>query len=178
MNQRSNSKTSLFLMELIVAVFFFSLSAAVCVRLFVDAHLLAQKTVNLNNALTWSQSLAESFTGEKGNLEKIGKLYPSAFVTEKSLILFFDKDWKIISDDLSSASYEAILNVETKAASEVYSDVTDYDVPLIGNAIVGNITVVDVKDIAENITEFPEDDSMTILQNSVDVYIGKEAADE
>lgn len=177
MNQRSNSKTSLFLMELIVAIFFFSLSAAICVRLFVNAHILAEKTVNLNNALTWSQSLAESFTGKNGQIEEIGALYPSAFITEDSLILFFDKDWKVISSDISSASFEAILITETKKASEVYADVNDYDTNIIGNAIVGQITVIDVKNLDGNYSE-SADDSKTILQNSVDVYIGKEGDDD
>ena len=165
-------------MELIVAIFFFSLSAAVCVRLFVNAHVLAEKTVDLNNALTWSQSIAESFTGKNGQIREIGKLYPSAFITENKMILYFDEDWQIISDDLTNASYEAILVTETKKASEVYSDITDYGTTFIGNAIVGKISIIDVKDLSENITEFPEDDSMTILSNSIDVYIGKEVSDE
>ncbi len=177
MNQRSNSKTSLFLMELIVAIFFFSISATICVRLFVNAHTLAEKTVNLNNALTWSQSLAESFTGTNGQIEEIGALYPSAFITENSLILFFDKDWKVISTDISSAYFEAILITETKKASEVYADVNDYNTELIGNAIVGQITVVDVKDLDGNYSE-STDDSRIILKNSVDVYIGREGSDE
>ncbi len=55
----SNSKASLFLMELIMSILFFSLSAAVCVQLFVKSHALSQQSLKLNYAVIASESLAE-----------------------------------------------------------------------------------------------------------------------
>ncbi len=55
------SRSSLFLMELIVVIFFFSLTAAVCLQIFVKAHTLGEKTKNLNNAVLLAQNTGELF---------------------------------------------------------------------------------------------------------------------
>ena len=81
----NNSRTSLFLMELIIAVFFFSLAAAVSIRLFVGAHKLTEKSTALSNATIWSQNLAEAFYESNGDVSKIAELYPYAYVTEDGI---------------------------------------------------------------------------------------------
>ena len=48
---RKNSSSSLFLMELIIAILFFSLASTVCIQLFVKAHLLTEKSVNINQSI-------------------------------------------------------------------------------------------------------------------------------
>jgi hypothetical protein len=183
MNQRSSSKMSLFLMELIVAIMFFSLSAAVCVRLFSSAHIMADSTENLSNAIIWSQNLSETFVGSKGDLSAIAELYPSGYVTydpadhslrDGSIILFFNEDWELTNDDLSEASYEAIMTTSTENASDVYADVTDYNVALEGTAAVGVIAVLDLRGAEDVLSEIPESNEKVILKNNVDTFIGKE----
>ena len=44
-------RSSLFLLELIIAILFFSLTSAVCVQIFVRAHLISRQTQELNTAL-------------------------------------------------------------------------------------------------------------------------------
>lgn len=61
MNTRNSSKSGLFLMELILGIMFFSVAAAICVKLFVSSHQLSEKSIYLNYAVTFSQSIAESF---------------------------------------------------------------------------------------------------------------------
>ena len=177
-NMRS-SKLSLFLMELIVAIMFFSLSAAVCIRLFAAAHVLAEKTGNLESAIMWSQNLSEAFTAKKGDLEKIAALYPDSYIASDSddagsLIIIFDKDWEPTDRDLADASYEVILSAATKDASEVYSDITDYDVELAGKAVTGEIAIIDLRGGKEVLSVIPEDKDKIFYSNSIDVYIGKE----
>ena len=41
-------RSSLFLLELIIAILFFSLTSAVCVQIFVRAHLISRQTQELN----------------------------------------------------------------------------------------------------------------------------------
>ncbi|MCR5117669.1 MAG: hypothetical protein K6A97_09205 [Lachnospiraceae bacterium] len=55
------SKTALFLMEMIVIMFFFSLTAAVCIRVFVKAHLVGRDTKELNNAVLIAENAGELF---------------------------------------------------------------------------------------------------------------------
>ncbi len=168
-------------MELIVAIMFFSLAAAVCVRLFTSAHLMAEGTENLSNAVMWSQNLSEVFEGNHGDIDDIAVLYPEAYVTKEKntegdgiLILFFDSNWNLTKKDLAEASYEGILDINTLSASEVYSDVTDYGVDLVGNAAVGEIAIMDLRGAKDVFSEIPDSSEKIILQNKVDVYLGKE----
>ena len=184
MDQRSNSRLSLFLMELIVAIMFFSLSAAVCVRLFASAHILADNTENLSNATIWSQNLAESFAGHKGNLKEIGALYSDGVVTynpndpsqkDGSIVLFFNEKWEPLGS-LSGSSYVAFMITHTEDAKDVYSDVTDYNVNLVGKASVGEIYVLDIRTLDES--EYENTNPLfyenTIMKLVVDTYLGKE----
>jgi hypothetical protein len=170
-------------MELIIAIMFFSLSAAVCVRLFTSAHFMAEGAENMSSATIWSQNLAEAFTGTNGDLTEMEKLYPGAYVSHtpddpsmKSgyIILFFNEKWERI-DSLSDAAYFASINISVKEASEVYSDVTDYNVPLIGKAAIGYIAVLDVRSIEGDYLPENVDPNLAILNFNVDTYLGKEA---
>jgi len=48
-------------MELIIVIFFFSLTAAVCLRLFVKSHVLGRDTRELNDAILWAENTRELF---------------------------------------------------------------------------------------------------------------------
>lgn len=61
------SKSSLFLMELIISICFFALASAVCIRLFVQAHFLSRDTITLNRAVSECQNLAEIYCGCDGS---------------------------------------------------------------------------------------------------------------
>ena len=182
MDQHSHSKLSLFLMELIMAIMFFSLAAAVCVRLFVGAHSMSEQTKDLNNATIWCQNLAEAFTGQNGDLVRIGELFPGSYIAssadgdgcEGTLILFFDKDWERFSEVPSGAYYEAILEIKKSDADDVYSDVNTYGVSLEGKAAMGKIAVIYSGADTEIIPSIPEDEKIIILSDAVDVYLGKE----
>ena len=182
MDQRSNSRLSLFLMELIVAIMFFSLSAAVCVRLFASAHLMAETTENLSNATIWTQNLAEAFEGKKGRLLDMAELYPDALInystsdpsmSDGGLALLFNDKWEHVNA-LSEASYVASIKIATKDASEVYSDVTDYGTALVGKAALGTITVLDIRGLESPSPEDSIDEKRIILSVDVDTYLGKE----
>ena len=58
-------------MELILAILFFSLAAAVCVQMFVGGHILSDNSVELNHAVVWCETMAETFYSCDGDLEKI-----------------------------------------------------------------------------------------------------------
>lgn len=57
------SKSSLFLMELIIAILFFAMASAVCIQLFVKSHLLGNTTAEENHALLLCQNLSEIYLG-------------------------------------------------------------------------------------------------------------------
>lgn len=73
-NRYTPSKTGLFLMELILAILFFSLSAAFCVELFVQSHAINNNSIELNHSILLSQNMAEAFYGCNGDADKIMEL--------------------------------------------------------------------------------------------------------
>ncbi len=181
MNKNTHSKTSLFLMEIIIVIMFFSLSSAVCLKLFVSAHLLAQRDHNLNHAIMWSQNFSEIFSGCNGKIMMIKNQYPEAFIsqitdseTDGTIILYFDDKWEQIDTSLSSASYEAIITITKDTAQSIYSDINDYSVPLKGNAIKGDIAILDVRTRAEGYSQIPDDDENVIVRHQIDCYIGED----
>lgn len=173
MMPENNSRTSLFLMELIIAVFFFSLAAAVSIRLFVGAHKLTEKSTALSNATIWSQNMSEAFYSCKGDVSKIAELYPTAYTTPDSVILFFDKEWNIVQDAHSEASYEVLLITDKAAATSVYSDVNDYGFDYSGTAMRGNIAVFDIRDTKDVISTIPANSEHIIINYSVDTLISQ-----
>lgn len=91
-----HSRSSLFLMEMIIAILFFSLASAVCIQLFTRSHLLSTQTVNQNHAVIQAQSLAESYLSLEGDMAAIQNLFsPSELTDDNTLCLALDADWEL-----------------------------------------------------------------------------------
>ena len=60
--QRHNNISSLFLLELILAVLFFSDASALCIQIFTKAHLMSQDARDLNFAVNEVSSMAEQIS--------------------------------------------------------------------------------------------------------------------
>ena len=72
---RTHSKSSLFLIELIVSLCFFSLASVVCVRLFVYAHKVSTDSRRETLAIQMSQNAAECFIAADGDEEEFRRLF-------------------------------------------------------------------------------------------------------
>ena len=116
-----SSKTSLFLMELIIAILFFSISSAVCIQLFVKAHLLDLKTQEENLSLMTCQNFNELYLG---TLQDCSNPDPELLKEEISSVL---------KSDISSKS--AYLLSATGFPDEIEEPVTDalFSIPLFYN---------------------------------------------
>lgn len=60
--QRHNNTSNLFLLELILAVLFFSVASALCIQIFTKAHLMSQDARDLNFAVNEVSSMAEQIS--------------------------------------------------------------------------------------------------------------------
>ena len=78
MNKLS-SKTSLFLIELVLSIFFFIVATAICMQLFVNTYFFSLQTKEINQALLWRQNLAEPFLGNNGDYCIIKTLFGEMF---------------------------------------------------------------------------------------------------
>lgn len=118
----NKSKTSLVLMELIISILFFSLASAVCVQLFVRAHLTTKETKYLNEAVNITQSISEVMNGTDGSLEQIKACFPSAVGDDDYFVIYYDENFKE-TDNIENAAFVA--DVTVSSVSKLYNmDVT------------------------------------------------------
>lgn len=124
MERTPAKRSSLFLLELMIAILFFCLASAVCVQIFVKAHTISSKTQELNTALEKVSGYTELFLADA--------------LTENEEI-FYDADWQECGED--EASYKIEIQVEPegkllhgtftakrlagKKSEEIYSVETD-----------------------------------------------------
>ena len=96
-----HSKTSLFLMELIISILFFSIASAICIQLFVKSHQISTHSVALNQSIHWSENIAELLQAYNGDVKKVCSVleaenhcYASYLDNATAFTLCFDKDWQ------------------------------------------------------------------------------------
>ena len=65
MKVRESSRSSLFLLELMISIVFFALAVAGCVQVFAKAHMLSREAGRLDMAVSVAQSLAEEYSGSR-----------------------------------------------------------------------------------------------------------------
>ncbi|NLD20547.1 MAG: hypothetical protein GX663_09970 [Clostridiales bacterium] len=85
--------SSLFLLELIISILFFSIASAICVQLFVKSHTLNTHAQELDFAVNECCSIAEIITSEDSReqiQDTMNVLYPDG--------LYFDKDYNPCSE--------------------------------------------------------------------------------
>lgn len=77
--QRHNNTSSLFLLELILAVLFFSVASALCIQIFTKAHLMSQDARDLNFAVNEVSSMAEQMPDD--SLQDAATYYDSSYAS-------------------------------------------------------------------------------------------------
>lgn len=106
-------KSSLFLMELILAIAFFTIASAVCMQLFVKSHLLGNETRELNQAVNLATSAAESFRQCDGSAEELLALFPELVQTgASSMEAYYDEQF------LSCSKTEAAYTMQITFSSD------------------------------------------------------------
>ena len=124
-----HSRSSLFLMEMIIAILFFSLASAVCIQLFARSHLLSTQTVNQNHAVIQAQNLAESYLSLEGNVAAMQDLFsPSELTDENTLRLAFDSSWTLCTAEDNAGFYAELKSTPAEETGIMKGEITVYDV--------------------------------------------------
>jgi len=117
MNNKSKRHSSLFLIELMLSLVFFSLAAGICIQFFVHSHLLSQEATHLNNAVVLSQNIAEEFRATNG---KMGET-----------TIYYDRNWQITSKE--EASFTGTLKIIKETPDLITANIVvyaDYNSPI------------------------------------------------
>ena len=116
MERTPAKRSSLFLLELMIAILFFCLASAVCVQIFVKAHTTSRGTQELNTALEKVSGFSEVFLAG----DSFSALLPEdASVSENAdgsaeYLVFYDENWQLCSS--SDATYEIQIRIDPQGA--------------------------------------------------------------
>lgn len=92
MRVENGSRSSrLFLMELMIAILFFSLGSAVCIQAFAKAHATGLKARELSFASSSVSSAANVIRYAEGTPEGFLDYYPEAFLQGEEIVLCYDE---------------------------------------------------------------------------------------
>lgn len=160
-----SSKSSLFLIELIISILFFSLASAACIQLFVKAHLLDKKTQETNQIVMWSQNLAELWYASDGEIYPVYERLVADYDVQHSYLsndrrtitLYFNKDWKLCDlKDVSSFVYHIEFSESpvqdadyVKAAEITFSKISGSDTTLLYSQSLTRHTTLERRDVYE-----------------------------
>lgn len=108
--QRHNNTSSLFLLELILAVLFFSVASALCIQIFTKAHLMSQDARDLNFAVNEVSSMAEQISA--------GTLHPDTAASSD--------DTAASSSDTAASSDDTASDPSTQISNDAWQDDTAY----------------------------------------------------
>ena len=109
---RHFSQSALFLMELILAAAFLSLSSVVCIRLYLYAHTLSAASLAKTQAVRESQNIGSSWLSSDGSLADALSLYlettnpvEGRMVPEEadSFVLYYNSDWELLPSSQDAA---------------------------------------------------------------------------
>ncbi|MCI6859017.1 MAG: hypothetical protein MR867_06965 [Eubacterium sp.] len=124
MRRVKHSRSGLFLIELVLCILFFSLTAAVCIRVFVRSHEISAHAQNLYQAQTEAANVAEIFEGSDSFLGDLKKYYPDLEEGAAVKQIFYNKNWKMCGKEHAAYVMKIFLDREDtmeKMKLSVYS---------------------------------------------------------
>ena len=96
---QQNFGSSLFLMEMILALLFLSLSCATCIQIFAAARSNRIRAEQLNQIQTLTTSVGEALEGTDGSADEILELIPDGVQEDPEINWYYDNAWKICPRD-------------------------------------------------------------------------------
>jgi len=87
------NRSGLFLIEMVIVILFFSVTAAICVRLFAAAALTSRSGARLSNAVLLTESAAETVKSCEGDGARFAQLL-GAESSGDGFIVYYDKEYK------------------------------------------------------------------------------------
>lgn len=108
-----NSGNSLFLMEMILALLFLSLSCAACIQVFAAARSNRIQTRQLNQIQALTISVGEALEGTDGSKKQLLSLLPNGISQSADLVWYYDDTWQSCTGD--EAAYEMIFTPDTSS---------------------------------------------------------------
>ena len=129
-NIHTHSRSSLFLTELIIAIFIFALSCAACLHIYATSRQNYQGAQNYRKIQSLVTSVGEILEGTDGTFEAFSDFLPEGTKTGTEIIWYYDSNWQ--SSASEGAAYKMIFTSETsdftrKGTLSFYKNTNDSD---------------------------------------------------
>lgn len=116
MNRKNGSGAGMFMMEMIVAVFFFILCASTCILVFVKADSLSRRARDTNGGVVAAESVAEVW--KAGGTEGLTDRFQAQVQAGADEVkICWDREWNAVADE-ADASYLGVLSWEAQDGLE------------------------------------------------------------
>ena len=127
-SEKSNS--SLFLIELIIVILFFSICSAINMQVFASAKQLSAGSNALSRGAIEVESIAEIYKAANADLDAIARFTNGERMGEDTVLLYFDQNWDKTHND---PKYLILLNSDPDGSAQitVYSISADKSTPNI-----------------------------------------------
>lgn len=113
MQTQTSQRSSLFLMELMIAILFFILASGICIRLFVKSHTLEQANRDLDASVHAAVSVAEIIRSQEDPILMLETVYPLGISDTPNFTIFYDKDWSVCTK--TDGLYHLKLSTKTES---------------------------------------------------------------
>lgn len=123
MHKKSASRSTLFLMELMIVIFIFALCAAVCMRLFGAAYSMSSDSDALNHATSISKTAAGCYKAADGDLALWCRLMDAPDTLAESAVqngmaeLYYDAAWQCTDAPCRDGFYLCIVQEDAAMKS-------------------------------------------------------------
>lgn len=142
-NIKTRSKSSLFLMELIVVLMFFSLCAAICMKVFAVSKVKTDYANDLSHASFAVETAAEVYKDKKGDVNSVAEFFGGAKTEDSTVTVYYDREWNIVPSAQESEYEMTLVSDSTGLLNEAVITVTetgkDESIFDIATAVVGDI---------------------------------------
>lgn len=140
-NLKSRSKSSLFLMELIIVLLFFSLCAATCMQIFANAKVKTDYSRDLTNAAFAAESVAEVYKSCDGDLSAVADKCDGVATSDTVMEIYYDADW-VPSTKGVATFVMTVTETETDTIEKAFIEIDKVD----GENIFDIVSTVIVED--------------------------------
>lgn len=186
---KRRNRSSLFLIEVIIAVFFFTITAVICIRIFVKSHIISNNSTIVTNGYIEAENMASVFFNSGANVDLITTYYSEyALILSQegnytgTILICYDNDFNPIAhpadnidNTIESSAYELVLVQSLNNAADEFADCSSYEKN--GYACSATIYFFDVKlsdaIITDNIYYDPDFlDNYKLLELPLDMFLG------
>ena len=137
MKKQTSNRSGLLLMEIIIAILFFSVISAICLQLFVKSHTISRDTEELDTAVNQAASVADIIRGTEDAGTALREYYPHMKAKDSNMYIYYDKEFKPCSE--ADAGY--YLKID-KGASD--NGITEYRLSLVKSGSSSHIYELDI----------------------------------